>query len=190
VTKKEALTPQSLLRMFEEILCDKGLFCDSNDWRDLRTHCHVKWLDPLIEIGAIKKTGEHPAWPEGPPEGARQYNYHNFAVTPEGMNWWAIERVKGVEESTGQPININVFAEWRGERPPIIDGKGIGSPFWVFLYDVPTAAKCIRDGYFSFHEYYWGNPRAWHTSDALRVSLTRKGMEYFDSVPRLVLECA
>lgn len=180
MTKKEAMTAPSLVCMFEEIMQGKGLFIDTGDWRDLRTHCHVKWLDPLIETGAIKKTGEHPAWPEGPLEGARQYNYYNFAVTPEGMKWWIDERVKELDCKDVEPSKL---AE-SGWGPDLnIRGKGIGSGLHLWWpWHVVAAFKSIQAGYFNLERYQWGHPRG-RFHDIIDVSLTPKGFEYFGAIP-------
>jgi hypothetical protein len=188
MTKKEATKPTNPTTLFELILRGSGLFTDSSDWRDLKYAHHVDWLKPLLESGAIEHDGSEPAWLDTEHKTRRPFSYHKYRTTEKGIPWWATERVRQAEER--EPIDIAILTRPHGDSDPVIDGKGIGSTmrFWWWPH-AAAALKGIRDGYFKLEYYDWGHP-SMKMYDDITVSLTRKGMEYFDSIPRLVLECA
>ena len=60
----------------------------------------------------------------------------------------------------------------------------------MFYYgDGPIALAGIEDGYFEFGSFY-DYPRALGLEKYVTVRLTATGMKFFDSLPRLRLECA
>lgn len=71
-------------------------------------------------------------------------------------------------------------------------GKGVGSSilFYAPSYYRNWVFHALLQGYFDLveHRDYSGAPGA--MEERLTVSLTAKGMAYFDSLPRLTLECA
>lgn len=187
MTKKEATTAPPLMFMFEQILCDRGLFADATDWRELRYACHVEWLAPLLRDGHIAEIEQHPAWPDAPPEGKSQFNYHTYKVTPQGIGWWAKERTAQREERAA--VNVASLAEEPALEITQIFGKGIGGSLHLwFGPHIDAAIKGIRDGLFQFESYYWGNPSFWRMNDALVVSLTPEGYEYFLELQRRSLQ--
>ncbi len=193
MTKKEATKTPPLLYMFEQIMDGRGLFMDATDWRELQCSCHVKWLIPLVKLGAIRETGSHPAWPEGMKHRGRpQFTYHDFKVTPEGMSWWARERVADDDKRCGSPISLELLVQPRADgSTPVPSGKGIGGVihFW-WEPEIRAAVKGIRDGYFELLHHDNGHPGFWRMNESITVSLTKAGMEYFDSIPKLELLCA
>jgi hypothetical protein len=177
--------------MFEKIMDGRGLFMDSTDWRELRYASHVKWLEPLLKLGCIERTGSEPAWPEGVNHAGRpQFNYHNFKVAPGGIAWWAKERVADHEKNEGH-IRLELLVEPRCDGSLPIAFQGIGTPIAFTLEpEIEAAVKGIRDGYVEFLGHDNGHPKWWRMGESLTVALTKSGMEHFDSLPKLALECA
>lgn len=188
MTKKETLQPPSLLSMFEVILSGSHhLYQDSKSWRDCAHACHVSWLEPLITMGAIEQTEVSQAWPDGPPEGERAYNYYKFKITTVGMGWWLGQYTKDVLD---RGAAYGKLVEWHRGQEPQLEGKGVGASLrYLFAWDLaPIVMAGIEDGYFEFESFYHYVYDWW--SKSLTVRLTAKGMRYFDSMPRLLLECA
>jgi len=92
--------------------------------------------------------------------------------------------------------------EARGMRDPYVKmmeawtGKGIGGERRFMFSHTHSwggppfgseAALGILEGYFDYVRHYAFDR---YGEANITVSLTRKGMEYFDSLPRLILECA
>ena len=201
MTKKESLHPPSLLIMFEDILSDQcahkrfntfvSPFTDSKDWRDCQYFCHVDWLQPLIKNGRVKEVSVEPAWPKGKvPKGCKAYNYHTFDFTPKGVKWWIKQHTRKLSpearESAYKKLILDSRPEWLGR----LEGKGIGAEIrYGFEFGDELAAMAgIADGYFEFVDYTTYCHRSVETF--ITVRLTPEGMRFFDSLPRLQLECA
>lgn len=184
MTKKEAMTPEPPVLLFEQIMRGSGLFCDSADWHELMYSCHVDWLKPLLAIGAIEHIGSHPAWEEGENRSGRpNFNYHDYKITPEGIQWWVSERIR--EEGPADPA---IIANHEG-RP--IEWRGIGAILHFYGVHMLAALCGVHQGLFEFLDYNPGGPpRIGRMNESVTVRLTRKGYDYFSALPRLELECA
>lgn len=191
MTKKEATTPPPLECLFEMVLDGRGLFMDSTDWKELRYACHVKWLQPLIQLQAIEAISSEPAWPDGAENrsGRPAFNYHKFRPTPAGMAWWVKERTSTTEAQRA----IDMRCLLNGPRGEALElaGKGIGSQIFLWWHEhIDAGIMGIRDGYFDFVSHDNGHPSFWRMDETLKVSLTHRGLQFFASLPRLNLECA
>jgi hypothetical protein len=202
MTKKKALTPAPLLGMFEEILSDQLAhekfpalskvrivsFHDSKDWHKSNYYCHVDWLKPLVSAGAITQIGDpEPAWPDGEvPNGEKQYNFYKFSVTQNGLKWWYEQYASDIDRNVGYAKLIEAREDWQGR----LDGRGIGAEIrYRFYYgDGAVALAGIEDGYFEFVSFYTYSRE--QMEKTVTVRLTEAGMKFFDSLPRLTLECA
>lgn len=74
----------------------------------------------------------------------------------------------------------------------LIDGKGIGSEFLLpicFASLHGAIYSAIDAGYLEFVRLKWGLFMGC-SIDGAYVRLTKAGMDYFDSLPKLQLECA
>ncbi len=184
MTKKEALERLPLISMFEEILSRRAFFNDSKNWRDCAYSCHVSWLQPLIDNGSLVETSVNLAWPVNEiPKGATQHNYHFFAPTPSGMQWWYKESVKDIKDRNAALVSL---LDEYGGAPAQIVGKGIGA-FLRYEYYWGQAQKAIvgiQEGYFEF-ESFCAYPIF---EKYVIVRLTEKGLRFFDAVPRLDLQ--
>jgi hypothetical protein len=190
MTKKEAMKPPPLLYMFEQILDGRGLFMDSDDWRELRYSCHVRWLEPLIAAGSVTWVSSAPAWPEGADSGGRpQCNYHKYAVTPAGAAWWFGERVREAEDRG--VVDLATLAQNPRDATLNIEWIGIGGVITEWWEPrVAVLFKGLKEGLFDFVRHDNGNPSFWRMGETLTARLTRKGYEYYAALPRLVLDCA
>jgi len=184
------MKPAPLLSMFEDIVQGHGFFMDSADWHQLRYSCHVDWLKPLLEMGAIEEIGTSPAWTKEQWRKAKgvgprpRFNYHKFRATPAGMKWWLTERTK---EITDRGAALAALMEDRGGSPQL-EGKGIGAElrYWGIgpHHDMQAAMLGILAGHFEFVSLYLYFCEAW-----IVVRLTRQGYEFFSSLPRFVEVC-
>jgi len=189
MTKKEALQRPPLLFMFEEILGSTLSVQDSKDWRECQYSCHVDWVKPMVDDGLIVEVSIEPAWKDGQDTGGRsRFNYHRYRATEEGIVWWVGQRAGKVLDRASAYEGLGRAD--RSDYRTNLTGKGIGAELlYRFDHGDAEVALCgIEDGYFEFVQYYTYKRSPW--SDYLIVRLTRKGMEYFDSLPRLILECA
>ncbi len=181
--KKEATTPPPLLLMFEEIFeRDHHLFQDAKDWRECQWACHVSWLNPLLDDGLIVEDHTSPNFPDGADTGGRErFNYHFYKATDKGIAWWIQQYASQVSDR--RLAYVSMVEPWTG--------KGIGAELTFSMHWQPeiglAAMAGIQDGLFGYVRFY-SYPRGGEWN--ITVSLTRKGMEYLDSLPRLQLECA
>lgn len=183
MTKKEALQIPPRLYMFECILrTGQALFQDSPDWRQATRSMRSEWLKPLLEDGHIEWVRSEPAWPDGPPEGERNFKYHYFKTTPAGMKWWLSEMTSEIKDRQSEYIRLRDSGQCN------LEGVGIGAECQFDLYYGNRIVMAgIQDGYFEFVSFYYYE-RGFNRN--ITVRLTECGLKFFDSLPRLQLECA
>jgi hypothetical protein len=100
-----------------------------------------------------------------------------YTPTPAGLEWWYRVRIEAANEP---PNAANLLREF--------EGKGIGAI--VNLYVFPGNADFIvalRDGLLEMVSHHAAEFCSYET---LTVKQTAAGMAFFDSIPRLELECA
>jgi hypothetical protein len=166
MTKKErATTPAPEWWVIECFMNGMGWVSEEKDWRK-RQGWLVDWMKPLLDDNRIRETG-----------------HLKYEVTDTGIIWWAANRAKEL------PVSVDTLKAprfWQ-DGGSALDGKGVGGEVTYHHYaDIAAAQAGIVAGYFDFVRYYmYPLSERWIT-----VRLTRKGMDYFDSLPRLQLECA
>jgi len=159
----------------------------------------------LAEAGYLARTERHPHWREYFKDGIWYW------PTSKGLAWWIAERAKLVE---GKCWLSHEHDEWCrrpavkyrsdlsildpnnnepytiADMAPQIEGKGIGCNIDFFVRFYPTIWAAMRDGLLTFvaHRDYSGAPH--NNEEYVTAALTKEGMAYFDSLPRLELECA
>lgn len=177
-------TRDGLAPLFE-VAIDGGLISDETFKAD-KTDFPIGWFSGLVDRGFLKLDSSHPSWPaeDQPKFGKRkQFNYYKLTATEAGLQWWYRERGGSGE----MPLILGYDLE------PITDGKGIGAELQFSRYGIDFgdrlkyAFRGLALGYFEFVSRY---SYRWAGEESMRVRLTKAGMEYFDSVPRLQLECA
>jgi len=161
--KEEATTPAPDWWVIECFMNGMGTVSDVKDWRK-RRGWYVDWLKPLVDDGRLRELGDL-----------------KYEVTPTGVLWWANDRAKA------EPSPIESLAYPRYDGCVLLDGKGIGAEITYRWYkDIAAAQAAIVAGYFELVQYYmYLYSERWIT-----VRLTAAGMRFFDSLPRLKLECA
>lgn len=186
---RKVIEPPSLTFMFERIMQSHGLWMESKHWNRSSGALPVKWLKPLLDLGCIRETRKHLAWPDGTiPKGDKQFYYYDFAVTPEGIGWWIKERISE-DDREGRIISIALLAQPRRNGVAPVEGWGIGSELtFSWEPEISAAFKALREGYFEY--VYYSPGYHWRMTQTLTVRLTKSGMAFFDAVPRLQLECA
>ena len=105
-----------------------------------------------------------------------------YKPTAAGLKWWFEQRAAEVKDVDA--IQSHYVRE-------MIEGKGIGAELEFCTERYHSAAFIgLRDGLFEFirHRDYW--PMRHSFEEYVTVRLTPKGYRYFDSLPRLELECA
>lgn len=168
---------------------DDDSFTDSNRIEELRTSFHVSWVQSLVDKGYLEQVKvEHYAV-----KGRRKpVGDYDFKVTDAGIAWWVGERVK-VYEKEGYQFDLHKLVEpYATGDAGMLVGKGIGSELRFSHFDYtrfPLVFLGLREGLFKFERYY-AYGRQWE--ETVTVTLTEKGMKYFDALPRLdlQLECA
>lgn len=162
---------------------------------DSRSH-DVRSVKPLVDAGYVQEESRHNSgglnaadFPPVAKPTNKLFNYYKFRATVAGIEWWAREYV--AKEELECPVAIEFLNRRRSEDHWMRwDGKGIGAElkFSGYTGDFYPALKGVSAGYFDFVSLYYyaydGN------GPILTVRLTAAGMAYFDSLPRLELECA
>lgn len=147
----------------------------------------IGWFSDFIERGFLKLDSSEPSWsPKDKFGNRKQFNYYKLSATEAGLQWWYRER-------GGNSDDVPLILGYNLE--PVTDGKGIGAELCFARWGTggPDAKRmelvfrAIALGYFELVSRY---SYRWTCEESVRVRLTKKGMEYFDSVPRLQLECA
>ena len=139
--------------------------------REMNYVYNHRFIDPLIEAGYVEpdadRDEERGIW---------------YKPTAAGLKWWFEQRAAEVKDVDA--IQSHYVRE-------MIEGKGIGAELEFCTERYYSAAFIgLRDGLFEFirHRDYW--PMRHSFEEYVIVRLTPKGYRYFDSLPRLELECA
>lgn len=141
----------------------------------------IEIVKPLLAAGYVEAAGDK-TWEDASVS-------HYFKATPAGIKWWIDQRVAGAQESHA------TSPKWFNIDPAIlieqVTGKGIGSHITFYCGSMYGSAVfvALRDRLFDFvsHRNYYPTGSM---EEYVTVSLTRKGMAFFDAIPQLELECA
>ncbi len=181
-SERETLAKWTPAELFE-VAIDGGSLISDETFKVNKSGFPIGWFSDLIDRGFLKHDGSKPSWPpeDQPKFGKRkQFKYYTLSATDAGIQWWYGER-----GGTGE---MPLILDYDGQ--PITDGKGIGAELCFhrdYSNRLASAFRGLALGYFEFVSRY---SYRWRGEESIRVRLTKSGMEYFDSVPRLQLECA
>ena len=189
---KFSLKPTLNPFIFEQILAD-AYFWEYTDKKAMHSYHSWHWLKPFFDNGyAI-------------PGPDIEINSHllprdrfirkSAKATESGIKWWIAERArKFIENNEHSRVTYPQYPGWHVTNPcdwsqasfrREFEGKGIGGQAQVSTHSglIWTA---LRDGIFDFvsHADYCGMPHG--ASESVTVALTKKGMDYFDAIPRMV----
>ncbi len=136
-------------------------------------------IEPLVQAGylAFDREEKH-EYPDKPQENWTALWYKPTAV---GIKWWIAQRAAEYEKSEYVKTDPAVLEDLRF--------KGMGQEITLDnlgASNVGAVFSALRDGLLDFvrHRDYSGMPRS--CDERITVTLTRQGMEFFDSLPRLV----